>query len=247
MFLLLFFGSSLRSGRCFLCRSSFCGWLRLLNREINFYESTRWTLIYTFGTHTALVEIDISHVVLDSDGLKLADFLALAASDASSATSLSCHSTLVFVDATHIDATTLRTLLAKFDDVTWTSLGASTATRTLLFIYLRETCLRVDGNSSELAGSDTVAATEATESTTRLASTTRVHGGASVQTIILGDARAMLARAITTNYRYLGFCIGYSDSKEVGYFAHHVGTTYRTHQSFDAASISTLDQGPSHA
>ena len=151
LFLLLYFWS-LSLGYCRSLNGSCIGWLSLLYREINFHESTCWALINTLGTHATLVEVDISHIVLNGDGIKLADFLALTAADTSNATSLLGYSSLVVVDALYIHATSLRTLLAKFYDVAWTSLGTCTTACTLLFIYLRKTCLRIDREGTKLAG-----------------------------------------------------------------------------------------------
>ena len=72
--------------------------------------STGWAFVNTLGTHAALVEVNISHIVLYRNSIKLADFLTLTASDASNATSLLSHSSLVVVHA-------LRTLrfIADYD------------------------------------------------------------------------------------------------------------------------------------
>ena len=218
----------------------------LLYREINFHESTCWALVYTLGTHATLVEVDISHIVLNGDGIKLADFLALTASDTSNATSLLGYCALVVIDTLNIHTTTLRTLLAKLNDVAWTSLGTGTTASTLLLIHLGKTCLGIDRDGTELTGSHTVATAQTAKTATCLACSTRVHSCTGMQTIILGDARTMLARAITTHYCHLRIGVGHGDTQEIGYLAHHVGTTYRTHQSFDAAGISSLDQSCCH-
>lgn len=143
-----------------------------LNWEIYFYESTCWAFINTLGTHAALIEVNISHIVFDGDSIKLADLLTFTASDASNATSLLGNSTLVVVYALNVNSTALRTLLAELDDMTWTSVGASTTTRTLLFINLRNASFRIDRDCAKLAGSHAIATTQTAEPAACFASAT---------------------------------------------------------------------------
>ena len=130
--------------------------------------------------------------------------------------------------------------------MTWTSLSTSAATRTLLFINLRKTCFWIDSYRTKLASSNTITTTQTTESAACLTSATGIHSCTSVQTIILGDTRTILARAITTHYSHLCLSVSHCDAQKVSHFAHHVSSTYRTHQSFDRTGISTLDKGSSH-
>ena len=130
--------------------------------------------------------------------------------------------------------------------MTWTSFGARTTTCTLLLINLRNTRLRIDRDGTKLASSHAITTTQTAESAAGFTSATGVHSSTSMQTIILGDARTMLARAITTNHSHLCLCVSHSQTQEISYLAHHVGTTYRTHQPIDATCISTLDQRCSH-
>ena len=203
LFLLLFFSRSSYSLFYLYGRSSLGSWLRFLYREINFDDGTRRALIHTLGTHAALLWVDVAHIVLDGDSLKLAHLLTLTASDASSATNLLSHSPLVLVHALHIDLSALRTLLADLDDVARASLGAGTTASADVLIHLRQARLRIDGDGSKLAGSHTVAAAQTAKSTARLARSASIHGSTSVQAIILSDARTILARAITTYHCHL--------------------------------------------
>ena len=67
------------------------------------------------------------------------------------------------VYALNVNSTALRTLLAELDDMTWTSVGASTTTRTLLFINLRNASFRIDRDCAKLAGSHAIATTQTAE------------------------------------------------------------------------------------
>lgn len=58
------------------------------------------------------------------------------------------------------------------DDMTWTSVGASTTTRTLLFINLRNASFRIDRDCAKLAGSHAIATTQTAESAACFASAT---------------------------------------------------------------------------
>ena len=124
-----------------------------------------WTRILALAAEAALVVVDVCQVVLDDDGIKLAYFLALAATDTSVGTCFACYSAFVFVDAHHYHATALRTFLAQLDDVAWTCANALAAASTYLGIHLWQTGLRVHVDSIELAGCHTVATAQATERT----------------------------------------------------------------------------------
>ena len=130
--------------------------------------------------------------------------------------------------------------------MTWTSFGARTTTCTLLLINLRNTRLRIDRDGTKLASSHAITTTQTAESAAGFTSATGVHSSTGMQTIILGDARTILARAITTHYSHLRLSVSHCDTQKVSHFAHHISSTYRTHLSFDRTGISTLDKGSSH-
>jgi hypothetical protein len=62
-------------------------------------DSFRRTSVNALTAQTALVEIDVSHVVANGDSTKRTGLLALATSYAGSLTSFHGNSTFVFVDA----------------------------------------------------------------------------------------------------------------------------------------------------
>ena len=102
------------------------------------------TYRYTLTTQTALLEVDVSEVVLNGYSTEVTLLLTLSTSDTAYLTGLHGYRTLVLVDTRHKDSPTLRTLLTELDDVTRTSLDTSAARGTLLFIDLRDTCLRIN-------------------------------------------------------------------------------------------------------
>ena len=99
-------------------------------------DSTRRTLILALTAEAALVVVDICQVVLNCNRVKLAHFLALAATDTCVGASFACYSTLVLVHAHHYDAAALRAFLTELDDVAWASLHTLTAAGTLLIVHL---------------------------------------------------------------------------------------------------------------
>src|SRR5574344_570205 len=141
--------------------------LLFLNREIYFDDSTRRTFVNTLCTHTALIEVNVADIVFDSDGVKLTNLLTFTAADTGNFTGFLGNSTLVFVYTLHINTMTFWSLLAKFDDVTWTSLDTSTTRCTLFFVYLRKTGFRIHVNGIKLTSLRTIPTTQTTESTTR--------------------------------------------------------------------------------
>ena len=104
-----------------------------------------------FTTQTTLLEIDVSEVVLNGDSTEVTLLLTFSTSDTAYLTGLHGYRTLVLVDARHEDSSTLRTLLTELDDVTRTSLDTRTTRGTLLFVYLWDTCLRINLDGIKLA------------------------------------------------------------------------------------------------
>ena len=126
-------------------------------------DGTCWARIFALTAQTALVVVDVCQVVLDGDCIKLAHFLAFAATDTSVGTCLAGYSAFVFVYAHHYHATALRTFLAQLDDVAWTCANALAAAGTLLVIHLWQTCRRIHVDSVEVTRAHAVATTQATE------------------------------------------------------------------------------------
>ena len=207
-------------------------------------------MLRTYGdaltTQTALLEVDIGEIVLNGDGTEVTLLLTLATSDTANLTSLHGYRTLVLVDARDKDSPTLRTLLTKLDDATRTSLHTGTTRGTLVFVYLRNTCLRINLDGIKLTGCLTVATTQTSEATGCLACTTGMHGSTGTETRILSNARTMLTCAITSHYSHHRLSVGYRHTKQIGHLSHGLSTTYRTHQSFKASCVCPFHEGISH-
>ena len=167
-------------------------------------NSTSWACVLTLAAETALVVVDVCQVILDSDGIKLAYFLALATSNTSVGTSLARYSALVFVDAHHYHATVLRTFLAQLDDVAWACLHTLAAASTLLVVHLWKTCLGVHVDSVEFASCHTVATAQAAERTSRLTHIAVMQDLAALCTVVDASFWTCLARAVAANYCYFG-------------------------------------------
>ena len=90
-------------------------------------DRTRRTYSYALATQTALLVVDVRHIVLYSDGTKRALLLALATTDAGSLASLHGSRSLVLVDAADEYPAPFRSLLAQLEDVTGTGLDTGTA------------------------------------------------------------------------------------------------------------------------
>ena len=187
--------------------------------------------------------VNVGDVVLDGDGSEGTFLGTLATADAGSLASLHRHRALVFVDAGDEHSPTLRTLLAQFDDVARTRLDTGSARRALLFVNLRKSRLRVHVDSVKLAGGHTVATTQATKATGRLAGTTRIHGRTGAQSAVLGNLGAHGTASVTTYYGYHRLTVGNGHAQKVGHLAHHFCSSDRTLQPVDATGIGTLDQG----
>ena len=198
-------------------------------------------------TQTTLVEVNVRNIVLNSDSLKLTLLNTFAATDTSCLTCLHGNRTLVLVHAANEYTAILRTLLAKFDDVTWTSLSTCTAGSTLIVINFRKTCLRVHVDSIELTGSDTVATAKTAETTRCFTSATTIHYGTSHQTIVRCNAWTVLARTITTNDSDHWVSISNSHTQKICNLTHYIGSSHRTKKSVERTLVSSLYQGVSHS
>ena len=108
------------------------GSLRLYDRQWPCcrYGSCR-TLACAEAASLTFLRVDVCYIALDGDGVELADFLTLTASDASSLAVLLRYCALVLVHACHIDSVWHllydASLRAYLDDVAWTGLGACSA------------------------------------------------------------------------------------------------------------------------
>ena len=141
-------------------------------------DSAGRTSSFALAAERTLVGIDIREVVGNGDSVVAANGLTLTATDTSVFASFACNSALGFARAEHYHAHAIVAFLANLNNVTWTSLSARTTGRTLVVIYLRQTGLRIDLDSTELTSSYAVAATEATECAVGLADIHAVHDGA---------------------------------------------------------------------
>jgi hypothetical protein len=57
----------------------------------------------------------------------------------------------------------------------------------------------------------------------------------------------MLARAITSHNGHHRLRVGNRHSKQIGHLSHRLGSTYGTHQSFEASGIGPFHEGISHS
>ena len=198
-------------------------------------------------TETALLEIDVGHIVGNADGVEAALPNALATADTTDVAGLHSHRALVLVDAGDEHSPTLRTLLAQFDDMTRTSLHTSTTRGALLIVDLGNARRFVHVDGIKTTGGLAVATSQTTIAAGRLTGTTGIHRGTSAQAGILNDLLTMLTGAVTSHDSDHRLGIGYGQSQQVGYLSHRLGTTYRTRQSVDTAGIGAFHQSVGHA
>ena len=99
----------------------------------------------------------VSEIVLYRDCLKLAYLKALTTSDTRVGASLTCHATLVLINAADVETASLGTLLAELDDHLRTSFDTRSTGGTLIFVYLGEPRLGVHVDRVKVAHSDAVA------------------------------------------------------------------------------------------
>ena len=96
-------------------------------REVHFVDGTRRAFGGALAAHFALFKVDVSHIVLNRDGLKRAHLRALAAADAGCRAGLAGHCALVFVHARNKQAAVFLAAVTQFDDSLRTRLDARTA------------------------------------------------------------------------------------------------------------------------
>lgn len=128
-------------------------------------DGTRRTYYHAFPAETAFVEIDVCHIVLDSYGSERTLLLTFAASDAGCLAGLARNCTLVLVHAADKYPAALRTLVAQLDDILRASLDTGAAAGAFLLVHDRKPRDRIHGESSELAGRNTIPASETAERT----------------------------------------------------------------------------------
>ena len=191
-------------------------------------DCTCRALSHTLLAELAFSEVDVREIVLHRDGLERTYLGALSAAYAGSLAGLAGSSTLVLVHAadehTHIPAA----LVAKFDDVLRAGLHTSPACSTFLLVHDRKSCLRIHGDGTELARSDTVPAAETSE---RTACVTAVKSGlhtASLISAIFVGTRAVLTRSVAAHYSNLRLLCGHLNAEHGSNLLHTVVTPHRT-------------------
>ena len=140
------------------------------------------TYLLALTAQTALRVVDVGQVVLDGNRPERTLLLTLATTDTADFAGLHRGRTLVLVHAGDVNPPTLRALLTEFDDAARTCLHTGTTGGTLLFVDLRDTCLRIDLDGIELTGSLAVATTQTTEPAGGFTSATGMHSSTTAQT-----------------------------------------------------------------
>ena len=129
------------------------------------------TFILTLATELAFLCVNVGQVGIYCDRFELADLHALLASDTAYAACFACLCALVLVVTEHYDATVLQALQTNFYHATRTSLGASTAGSTFLFVHLRKSRFGIHADGIELTSCYTVATAQTAIGTGCLART----------------------------------------------------------------------------
>lgn len=91
-------------------------------------------LVHALATQLTLVEIDISEVVVECNGLERTGFGALAATDAGSRTVFASDGTLVATHAGHEYATVFGTFVAEFEECFRALTDACAASSTFILV-----------------------------------------------------------------------------------------------------------------
>ncbi len=190
-----------------------------------------------FSAQTALNGVDISEVVLQRNGLELANLNAFTATDTTNGTSLTSNGALIAANARDENAATFRTTAPKLDNRFRASLNAFTARSTISLNNLGQTGSRVNMDSVEVANNNAIALAKATERTTGVAGVSGSLNGARTSPIISAESSADSstvgskgARTGATNNSNLGFALGSSLTKKLGNALHSIGATNRAEQ-----------------
>ena len=205
------------------------------------------TLIDTQTASLTFLGIDVGEIVLNGDGIKLADFLALAAADTCILAVLHGYAALVLVDTFHPNTAGITlndtTLLAKLDDEFGTSLHTCTAGNTLLGIDLGKTTLLIDVNGIELTGFDTVTQTDTSEDASRLTCKRCVSHSTALCAVVnsaLGSNAVFAVTAHNCEFGIGGSCL---HTQNTGHLRHDVSTAHGAHETVEG---SCLDASISH-
>jgi hypothetical protein len=215
--------------------------LLFLGREVKAVDGSLRTGFLALAAHLALLGIDVGEVVFERDCLELlAGLDALAATDAGSLASLVGDGSLVFVVAENDDATAFRTFEANLDDASRASFCASAASRTLLFIYLGQTSLRVHVECVKLTLGNAITATQTTIAAASLAHTSHLLDATTLGSIELRLSRTILASAVTTYDSHFRCSSLDCQTKDAGHLFHDRLTTYRTELALQTATVGSL-------
>jgi hypothetical protein len=190
-------------------------------------DCTCRTLCHTFLAKLALCKVDVSEIVLHSDGLERTDLGTLTAANAGSFAGLASHSTLVLVHAgyeySHISAS----LVTELDDSLRTSFHTSAAGSTFFFIHYRESGGRIHRDCAKLTGSHAVATSKTTERTAGITAVKSSLDAARLISAVLVGTRTVLTGSVATHYCDLRFLYSDLNAKHGSDLLHSIVTTYR--------------------
>ena len=127
-----------------------------------------------------------------------------------------------------------------------TGLGTGSAGRTLLLVYYGQPSLAVHADGTKLAGGNTIAAAQTSETAVSLAGTGSVDSLTSTHAIIHNSTWTMLTTAVASHYGHHRVGIGYCHTEQVSNLPHDGRTANGTCQTVDAAKVGTLDKRIGH-
>ena len=185
----------------------------------------------------ALFGIDICYIIVKDDSSLGTGLDADTAAYAGSCTGLLGNRALVVIDAGHEDPHTARALVAELDDVLRASLGASAASRTLLFIHNRKSCFRVHSDGAELAGCHTVPAAQATVRAACISAVESRLYLAGLEAVIDVGLRAIGASAVATHHSHHRSLLLNLITEYGSNFLHNLIATHRTEVVVEVRSL----------
>lgn len=136
---------------------------------------------------------------VESDGLERTGLHALTATDTGSLANLVRHSTLVAVYAHHDHSAVFRSFRPELDDSSRTGLDAGTTSRTAFFVYLGQSCFRIDGQCTKLARRHTITTSQATECACRLSCARQQLHTATAHSVVIHHTWPIGTSPVTTH------------------------------------------------
>ena len=200
-------------------------------------DSACGAFVNALAAQFTLIEIDISEVIFEGNGIERTSLGALTAADTSGGTVLASDSTFITAHTGYEDATVFRAFVTEFEKVFRAFFDAGATSGTFFFVDNGETGLWIHGESAEGTDTHAIAFAEASEGTACFTGIERGFDDTGFGTVIEIGTWTVCAGAVTAENGNHRCAFRGSFTETVADIFHNGRTAYRTEYRRDIIGI----------